>query len=1486
MSLKSLSTDSLRHVCQHLDVENLSHLYATNDRILMRKLISPGVCPHLDVFIDAPIVLRFITSHTSLQSLNCSIKRRFAPNELPPAFEFERPNGLFGSPTVRPRLLLRLPRSLTSLDFNVMLSADPTLQTTETFASLFPELRTLILRDPSPYFSPVHVLVDQLRKELPPTLETLGIQTSATPPALEVFPRSITALHLSNPRAMVSLAGYPSSQPTFRLIQQLHEHLPELTTLSVQLASLSRTASSGPKVKIVPLLPKLLTLNIQAQHPSGKEYANIISSLPSVEVLVLGAMNFQFSEDEGTSKSKSEADDVPSAPAAAGFGGGGGGFGGGFGGPGGGFGGPPPHAYSHLVPSILPPRLVSLTLSSSQLKHSLVLSQRLMRSLPPSLESLTVIACTMPWALPGTSEGWDPLEEASNAVLTGGTPTVPPAGFGRGTRRTPAQAPGDETGPSWLSLLPAKLLNLHICDVPLQVIHLPPNLRSLRVDRPTETPYLAPMDVSEFKIGKPGHKSALVWPKNLTSLHYFHERMSLADALSLPPSLTDLKIHATQDWDQRGVAALLAALPNCYLDISLTYVWIIDVPSDNNASESPDAAARSELVVDGKLSLLKLLEHRIRDVPTRVNAQWHPSTPKPAPKTEEERVAQDSQRKYTGPRVPDFMARFTIPSDLDFTAIELPAAAENISHARGSFEFMIGGFEDIMLHLDGNKVRAVRQLEVPQEHVPFNGLTIPFAHFQQLTSLYIPSIFTTEYTFSFSMLPRTLVDFVFGPKPGFNAIPDTPYDLFNAWKYKYNIAVSEKPPANSGPFTFTTSSFNAMPDLTPVQRRRQRRVDDLPRGLVRLGIAPWTLDPECDGEWPAGLTELSFYSYFWTDTAIINVYNRLPHLKSMKVVGGIVSYGSMPLDDGESSSMDCDDPSAAPSESLPPLVTSLDCIDASTLKDAIYAPFKARNITLQQVVLPSLKVLVRSSTHTLNLNSGPFAVDHNVMLQNEYMEHTPTGTAKPWTVASPGSFGGFGSPILHGFDVSVKEEISISSLAQHHSLTHFSSNICPFTWDRVSQLPETLKHLSLNILDSVVVDPFIRLPRFLESLQLDCSNTVALTAAGLAQIPPNLTMLECSRMTFNPSLIADFPQQVSTLLFDACDLWNDLDVYELKRHLGDGLKSLNVGHCEFSGALLPLSESTDISMLTCSNLTKERLGPKVKVTWQTVSSPLRFCALDFALQATDGVHTEILSLSTLPVYAVDHMRSLDLHLVPLQNLRSTLPSSLMPSNLTSLTVRLAAFLRPADAVSLPKTLKYFNAQLYSSFTHINSATWHMLPRSLETIIVDFLGFESSSYGNTIGSMPLCILEPGLVEYSSVRNPQVKRPNRNRVYWLDTLQGLPPSLQTLSLRPYGLSASCGVALPPALRTLECFDFYLREDKRFIKAHPNLKVRSTDPGAASLFHAEGKDQGREIEPKDDRIASFSTSNFDFQARERPGQTQEDGYRHFNSPCYDFH
>ena len=1444
MSLASLSSDALHHVCSYLNITSLAQLYATNDRLMMRKLVAPGVYPTLFAQGRSAAITRFILAQTSAKGVEFLMKNSLW--DANKAFEFARDRSVsIGGVHLHPRLLLALPRSLTELELLAMPLRDPTVQTTETFASLFPELRKLAVWDLSPATVPVHVMIDQLRQNLPPKLETLALQASALVRGLETLPRSITALHITHPLAIVTLGEYPAEQPTFHLIQQLDKHLPHLATLSVQLASLSRRPPDLPIAaklvpapqKLVPLLPNLHTLNIQAELPNSKEYQNIMLSLPSVEILTLACTHFEFSEDDVAGEPIAAVTATPAMPA---FGGGGGfgapaafngfGFRGGIGGR---------TASDDTVKSILPPKLVSLVLNSSQAQGTFILSRRLMSSLPGTLESLTVDSCAMPWARAGTSDGWEPSKFQEPSLQLA---------------KSPFNA--NENAESWLSLLPPGLLDLRICEVPLQVLHLPPNLRSLQVNRASNSAYMTAADLSEIEAGKPGYKSGLVWPKGLTSLNLAHCRMSIADAISLPPSLKKLDITATQTWDQRHVANLLNALPNCILRIHNTYVWIVDTPTSHTSDATSDLQSKA-VSADGTLNLSKLLEHRLRDVPHRVRAHWHPSSPEPA-----KEPVEGEEVVYNGARVPDVVPRFTIPPGLDFTAVDFPSSVETFWHSRGVFDFSVGGYAAILNHLEESKVVAVREPIPPIRPFSFNATPAPIMHFKNLISLILPTIHALPHI-TFEQLPRTLVELVLGAIPGMRSLTDVPETFFDSWRSKYGIVVTVKTEKASGGFKFGFVTEEETPEV-----RRQRKVSDLPRGLVRLSIKSWSLDPECDGEWPSGLVELGFLSHYWTDVAVLNVAKRLPHLKEMTVHGPVVSFGTMPLEDAPSTnSMDCDDDSFKP-------VTSLDCIDVSALNDVLYAPFKAHNITLQEIILPSLVAMASPSTHTIKLDSAPFVVDHVEMLQNEYSEDTPTGLPRS---------SGFAFPSTEEFNVSFKEFMTISSLSQYRSLTRFESNIFHnLTWEHVPQLPETLKHLSICIKDSIVVDPFIRLPRFLETLQLACSHAVILTSTGLAQIPPNLTKLECNRLTFSPALIAEFPRHVSSVLFDGCDLWNDLDVYELKRHLGADLISLDIAHCNISGALMPLGESTEISMLTCHGLTKERLGPKVKVTWQTTITPLRFCALDIALQSSGGIHSSILSLDQLPLSKVDHIQTLDLHLAPLQNIRATLPPSIMPSNLTSLSIRIGAVARTADAASLPRTLKYFKTQLYSAFINIDASTWALLPRGLETIIIEFLGFENgNSFAEHLGKVPHTVIEPGLVEYSSVRNPQIGRPSRNVVPWISALDGLPPSLHTLSLRPYALAASVGKDLHGNLRQLCCFDFELRKDEKFVQAHPDLKIIATDPGASALYQPEDTDTPE----KWLKDPSVTSNAFDYEARDRHAARADKYKRHFNGPAFQF-
>lgn len=207
---------------------------------------------------------------------------------------------------LHPRLLFNLPPKLLHLEISASLLKDPTIDNTrDTFATLFPSLKTLSICDSFDASSGISHIMDSLARELPSQLETLSLASRRMIPRLEQLPASLTNLRVCHPTIICALASYPESYPTLHLMSKLHAQTPNLTSLTTML-------SYGPQIPFEdrplrkefehwPILPHLTTLNLRAARGvQNSELASIIEFVPSVLSLGLYGL-YSFGQTlEGT----------------------------------------------------------------------------------------------------------------------------------------------------------------------------------------------------------------------------------------------------------------------------------------------------------------------------------------------------------------------------------------------------------------------------------------------------------------------------------------------------------------------------------------------------------------------------------------------------------------------------------------------------------------------------------------------------------------------------------------------------------------------------------------------------------------------------------------------------------------------------------------------------------------------------------------------------------------------------------------------------------------------------------------------------------------------------------------------------------------------------------------------------------------------------------------------------------------------------------
>lgn len=304
MNLARLSVDCLRNVCLYLEVEHVAALYASNNRLLMSRLVSPGIYPSVTAAsVITQEIARFITGHVSLKEFSCvkpsmdeeSLYKfpKFGPS--PVSLESDKMS------LVHPRLIFALPRTLKSLSMPARMLYDSTLtpNATTDFASLFPHLKQLIIHESQPNSYAVEPIFYRLMSALPSKLELLALGSAKSLPLLSQLPPSITSLHVNHALPLVKLAGNPVAYPSLELVHRLDDVLPNLRELSLPLLVHPRDEHPDlmTSFKKRTVLPHLETLNIVAlEIVHEKELSALIESLPSVLSINLDGRQFEYGE--------------------------------------------------------------------------------------------------------------------------------------------------------------------------------------------------------------------------------------------------------------------------------------------------------------------------------------------------------------------------------------------------------------------------------------------------------------------------------------------------------------------------------------------------------------------------------------------------------------------------------------------------------------------------------------------------------------------------------------------------------------------------------------------------------------------------------------------------------------------------------------------------------------------------------------------------------------------------------------------------------------------------------------------------------------------------------------------------------------------------------------------------------------------------------------------------------------------------------------
>ena len=1370
MRISSLSTDNLRLICEYLSLKDIGSLYASNDRLLMRRLTSPGVCSRIHCMSSiSPNVMRFILDNASIEEFSSYIGAVAAKTLT----EFElTANDHISFSLMPPRLLLNLPSSLKSLTIKAGLLHDHTLPApSRTFASLFPNLRTLAIRGDASPAGMVDTHMDQFLKALPPKLETLALLSHRSIPQINTLPASLTSLSVTNPTALCKLAEYPTQYPTFEFIIRLGQLTPLLVELSVPLSGAfgfqpPTLSSSAPTHEIAQhsekLLPHLSTLNIfSSSDPNLTEVVQIVTALPLVESFLFSATGIII----GISEEDYSALGRPTPPVPI--------FGGyqplplpvapGFGAQ------LPHHSLNNYIDFLLPMHLTRLTLAAAATgDHEMGLSRSFFLNLLPALVSLKLHDCRVSWSANCSNEWFPFMVQMSE--------------------------PGD--GENWASLLPRGLTELETLKMPFKISALPSNLVSIVVlpDKVDNRPALSLDPTRDFR-------GLFRWPPSLTRLDTGSRLFSKGETFCLPPTLTSLKCTFTQGWTQESIKALLEHLPNAQVIANESYFVYITDPVESSPEQLQSELA-SLVSSEGHFSLSDLVALRLSDVPRRINASWSLS----------------SSTGASGP--------------LNLPPLSIPLSVKSIEYMASSMiPFSHGRIRLWLEHLTTRGAllpsleRIVPDTASSPNSMELNSFSAKYFStdlhlLPALTLLDLPDASLGDNV-GFADFPRSLTSISLAGPPLLNS--SDPYKFEDWAKIHRPTRLLQSP----GPGFMLASPHAPYAPLVPTQGKMIP--SDLPKGLIRLDV-PQMLIPlaHANSDWPTGLTSLQFTSSDWTDESLLTLSYRIPSLNSIKVFGMVLSYGAQPprttaLPPSTDASVN-----AHRTYSVGP-IASLDHINVSTLAKDISAPLNARGIVVRHLSIPSPFVFASASTHSITLTTQSMpefkVINHDSPYSSAF---NPAFTQTPEEVPPNDCIISF-----------VDLDFNMASLSSHKSLTSFINSISLLSWAQVSQLPQTLRHLSTTLSDKFVQqDPFHLCPRSLITLRIDSKAPIWLTASGLAHLPSQLSTLEINQLGFNPSLISDFPSQIKTILFESNNIWSDVDVWLFKQHIGDDILKLAPGRCTLSGALLSFDSTPNMNVQSMIAGTNAILGPSVHARWYTLATPLCFGALEISTKSSYLAENTGFLPSAVDVKPCASILSLDLHLALIRDLRSSLPVFSMPPMLTSLSYRSAAAISPHDASTLPRTLKHFSQQISSQFTKINPFVWPLLPRALETIVIDFIGHtDQMPQQLRAGAIPTLysVSEPAIIKVNPTTVPELATPTRYEPQFICELSGLPSThLRLLSLRPFILTIAAWQALGSNLRTLLCAEVEHRA--QFIvqikEKNPSLEFTFVSGAPASI------------------------------------------------------
>lgn len=1465
-TISNLSNDAWCLICSYLNLEQIALLYATNDRLLMRRLVGPGVASNIEISGSiSSNATRFLCDNRSLKQFTWNGGSMASTEEpkktVPSLVDFPVPM----------RLLRAISQAnLTNLQItgNIIEDTDYPIAEGETFASLFPNLASLNFpaspqtstTTPGPT-SQNDANMGLLLTKLPPSLQSLSMIGANSP--LATLPSSLTSLTIFNACGVPLYTKPNHKYPTLMLLELLHEKTPSLTHLSTRVAC-HRTqialrgfavpqASPNPSK---PFLPRLTSLTLSLYASEGAEYAAVIKCLPSVRTLKLNCAYVSFGPStlpEPQARQRAR-----------------------------------PNAFSPL-PSVFPMNLSELQVTSSMpgfptTDSRPALSQDFFSSLPHTLLGLKLISCNIEWSQFQESSVWD--EEEADPGDT--------YGFGRGRgglalaamRRPDTSA--DDAKVAWASLLPPSVVSLHAERVPIHISQLPAQLRSLSVSFPSNEAelYIRPSSTTPWNIQPLTDSNRRPWPKGLTSLNIDYHCLSPNESLHLPRSLTSLSTPISCDWTQEHVAhLLLKVLPDCFVTFTpyrgCDGVWITNPTSDSpkglktpssiyNAS-SMDIDPHQTMQEDFKnsdLDVLRFATLQLSNIPRRINTQWTIASSRTLGDGE---TSVPTLSPFPPPK---FDSPLTVPNPSSVRKVTLPRHKIN----RFSHGTLYTPLQSVSSMLSDAKNIESISLPPSSDEISMqdfdDSYTDPielswFQPFQCLTTLKLRG--QQNGPLHFSLLPRTLICFETGAPPRINvySLPDS-FLYGIAAKNKAKTAVIGGSSVSGSSFSGSQSpSLLSAPQLgetgdlgdnnlhwnqfsRPDTQENHGCIGDLPRGLTRCSILGEALVLPLDHSlWPPGLIDLEIEVYGWEDTQILEIQTHLPKLKTLGVSGIIISFGVLDREkvldytykaesqspfrqslrgvyagaetaDGTTSQILLEDPLATPasSESILREFGSLEVLDWNHTRDKLNERL-ARRLGDRKIELRGIRVFHLPSALLL----GSPKLTRSIILTPEaepqfnvkFSLHTEQKIPVQFQQLQQTSRQSQRSCGLRCYHV-----MKVSSLRAYTSLTSLTISITDLSWERISWLPKSLKHLSCCLLDnSETTDPFHNCPRQLETLCIDTGIPIMLTADGVPQLPPNLTTLECNQLSFSPSLIDIFPRKISTLLFNGHNSWSDLHIYRLATSQLESVRKISVNLCVLSGALVPLDPSiTAITISSIMNMTVMRLGDRIKVhRWSDIASPLRLYELDLSasLLSNSPMNYKIPMESS----SLDHLTSIDLSRAAIGKLSDLFPFS-MPSRLTSLSVTSISHISPTDFYVIPKSLTSLSWVKCGALGDM-STFWSQLPRGLLSLTIEL---ESSfARFDLVDPCPITIHLDLLLQPLSADSQLMPKFNPTV---LPRLHCLPRGLQRLSLRPFFLLRSCILDFGDSLTELHCASLEPQtpEDGSF-SLHPSMAPSSCLP-----------------------------------------------------------